>query len=103
MKLLTKEILKKFPPIGGTEGVPVQEKVVIAKFFDPSGSWTWYAVEYDGEDQFFGLVDGFEPEWGYYSLSELQSIKGRFGLGIESDLYFGNPKVKDVPALKGKV
>ena len=103
MQLLTKELLKEFPKIGATEQIPAEEKVVIAKFFDPSGSWTWYAVEYDGEDQFFGLVDGFELEWGYFRLSELQSIKGRFGLGIERDLYFGHPKIKDVPALQGRV
>ena len=45
-------------------------------------------LEFDGEDEFFGLVDGFERELGYFSLSELQAFRGRFGLGIERDLYF---------------
>ncbi|MBU2009588.1 MAG: DUF2958 domain-containing protein [Chloroflexi bacterium] len=103
MQLLTKELLKQFPEIGATEKIPAEEKEVVAKFFDPTGSWTWYAVEFDGKDQFFGLVDGFELEWGYFSLSELQSIKGAFGLGIERDLYFGHPKIKDVPALQGRL
>ena len=106
MQLLTKGILEKFPKLGATEKTPAEEKVVVAKFFDPCGSWTWYAVEggAEGEDyHFFGLVDGFELEWGYFSLSELKSVKGPLGLGIERDLYFGHPKIKDVPALKGRV
>jgi len=104
MQLLTKELLKQFPEIGATEKTPAEEKVVVAKFFQPWGSWTWYAVEYDGEDQFFGLVDGFELEWGYFSLKELQSITAFGGaLGIERDLHFGHPKIKDVPALQGRL
>ncbi len=103
MELLTKELREKFPKLYATERVPAEEKVVIAKFFQPWGSWTWYAVEFDGEDRFFGLVDGFELEWGYFSLSELQSIEGPGGLRIERDLYFGHPKTKDIPALQGRV
>ena len=38
--------------------------------------------------KFFGLVQGFETEWGYFVLSELESVRGPFGLGIERDLYF---------------
>jgi hypothetical protein len=44
---------------------------------------------------FYGYVSihgDFCDEWGYFSLSELESIKcPPFGLGIERDLYF-NPK-----------
>jgi len=35
------------------------------------------------------LVDGYEKELGYFSLEELESVKGSFGLGIERDRYFG--------------
>ena len=86
MKLLTKEILKRLPALYSQENNP--DPIVQVKFFDPCGSWTWYATEFDGKDIFFGLVDGFEKELGNFSLSELQSYKGRFGLGIERDLYF---------------
>jgi len=39
-----------------------------AKWFTPwtPGGWTWYAVEYDGEDRCFGLVAGHEVELGYF-------------------------------------
>lgn len=58
------------------------------KFFTPDSNWTWYASEFDGEDIFFGLVAGFEIELGYSSLSELQSVRGPWGLAIERDLHF---------------
>jgi hypothetical protein len=115
MKLLTKEIEKKIPPLYSTENTPLEEKKIAVKFFDPCGSWTWYAVEAsavtpEGEYKkltecpeneredviFFGLVDGFEKEWGNFSLNELKSVKGPLGLGIERDLYFDNKTIADV-------
>jgi len=41
------------------------------------------------------LVSGFENEWGYFSLEELQSVKKP--LPIERDLFFENKKIKDLP------
>lgn len=102
MQLMTKEIREKLPKLYATEDVPTGEKVCVVKFFQPWGSWTWYAVEFDGEDRFFGLVDGFELEWGYFSLQELQGISGPAGLGIERDLYFGMPKMSEISALKDR-
>ena len=58
------------------------------KFFTPDSNWTSYASEFDGEDIFLGLVAGFEVELGYFSLSELQSVRGPWGLPIERDLHF---------------
>ena len=103
MQLMTQEIRDKFKAVGSQEKKELGEQIVIVKFFDPTGSWTWYATEFDGEDIFFGLVDGFELEWGTFSLSEMQSVKGRFGLGIERDLYFGMPLMKDVSRLKDRL
>ena len=97
MMLLTKEIRNKIPALRETDGQG-DDAIVQVKFFDPTGSWTWYAVEgepildEDGNEvdfHFFGLVKGFENELGYFSLNELASVRGRFGLGIERDMYFG--------------
>jgi hypothetical protein len=88
MKLLTKDILKKLPAQGSTIG---QGKDAIAqvKFFTPDSNWTWYAVEYNPDAKmFFGLVDGFEKELGYFGLEELEQIRGPMGLNLERDLYF---------------
>ena len=93
MKLLTQAILKRLPKLYSQENV--EDPVVQVKFFDPCGSFTWYALEFDGKDLFFGKVVSSlcpEGELGYFSLSELKSIKTKpFGLGIERDLYF-DPK-----------
>jgi hypothetical protein len=97
MKLLTKELEKEFPPLYANENKKPEEIKIIAKFFDPTGSWTWYATEFDPETRnFFGFVRGFENELGYFNLNELQSVKGRFGLGIERDLYFGDHTLAEV-------
>lgn len=68
------------------------------KFFDPCGSWTWYVQDWDGSDICFGYVVGDFPEWGSFSLSELASVKGRLGIGIEVDTGFRPTKTEEVLA-----
>jgi hypothetical protein len=87
MKLLPQEIREILPPLYSQEDKN-GKAVVYAKYFCPSSSWTWYATEFDGQDTFFGLVEGFEKELGYFNLSELESITGPMGLPIERDLYW---------------
>jgi hypothetical protein len=86
MKLITEEIRKTLPPLYANENE--KDPIARVKFFTPWTSWTWYATEFDGEDLFFGLVDGFEAELGYFSLAELESVTGPGGLRIERDLHF---------------
>lgn len=103
MKLLTKELLNRFSKVGSQEKIPTNDKIIIAKFFNPSGAGTWYATEYDPETrEFFGYVSIFgdyNDEWGYFSLDELESIKGMFGLGIERDISFGEKKFSEIKNL----
>ncbi len=87
MKLLTKEIRRRLPPLYGQEGKG-GDAVVYVKFFTPDSGWTWYVTEFSGEDTFFGLACGFEKELGYFSLSELESVRGPMGLLVERDLYW---------------
>ena len=87
MQLLTKEIRKHLPPIGSQDGKGAKA-VAYVKFFTPDSSWTWYATEFDGQDTFFGLVEGQEKELGYFSLAELQGVRGPMGLPIERDLHW---------------
>jgi hypothetical protein len=86
MELLTKELREQLPPLYAQEHKT--DPLVICKFFTPDSIWTWYALEFDGEDIFFGLVIGFEQELGYFSLSELQAARGPLGLSVERDLHF---------------
>ena len=88
MKLLTKELEAKLPPLYSQDGKG-DEAIALVKFFTPDSSWTWYATEYDPNERvFFGLVDGLEKELGYFRLDELESVKGPLGLSIERDIYF---------------
>ncbi len=97
MELLTKDLKARLPKLGSQEGKDPSNVKVIVKFFDPTGSWTWYAIEgeqrEDGDWEFFGLVRGFEAELGYFTLNELRhakdGLKGLQALPIERDLHFG--------------
>jgi hypothetical protein len=88
MKLLTEEIRRRLPKLGATGDTPLQDRIAQVKFFTPDAGWTWYAVEFDGADTFWGYVIGAEREFGAFTLSELESVEGPFGLRVERDLYF---------------
>ena len=85
--LLTDQLRNKLPKLYECEEQGLNALAQV-KFFTPDSNWTWYASEFDGKDTFFGLVSGFEVELGYFSLSELQSLRGPLGLPIERDLHF---------------
>ena len=87
MKLINAEIINTLPKLYEQDGKGL-DAIAYIKFFTHDSNWTWYVTEFDGKDTFFGLVDGFEKELGYFSLSELKSVKGPLGLKIERDLYF---------------
>ena len=97
MKLMTKELRRTIPSLYTTENAP--DPMVHAKFFTPDSSWSWYVLEFDGEDLFFGLVVGHETELGYFSLAELKSVRGPLGLPIERDMYFESQSLSKVRAL----
>ena len=101
MKLLTKEILNKFPKLGETDGKDPKDVKIIVKFFTPDSNWTWFLTEYNGEDTFFGYVKEQFDELGYVSLSELQSVRGPMGLPVERDMYFGDHTLQEV--MDGKI
>ncbi len=60
------------------------------KLFTPDSQWTWYIIELCKKDKStcYGYVQGFDSELGYFSLKELESIKGPLGLTVERDLFF---------------
>lgn len=96
MKLITNELATKIPKLYETERVPLPEKVAHVKLFHPASSWTWYVMEYDGQDTCFGLVAGQETEFGYFSLQELSELQV-CGLPIERDMCFRPTQVQDLP------
>ena len=94
MKLITEEIKRVLPKLYEQDGKG-WNAIAYIKFFTPDSNWTWYVTEFDGKDIFFGLVDGFEKELGYFFLSELQNVTGPLGLKIERDLYYKPTKLKN--------
>lgn len=94
MKLLTQELRNRIPPLYAVEHDA--DPMVQAKFFTPWSHWTWYAIAFDGNDIFFGFVDGDVPELGYFSLAELEGIQGPLGLRVERDLYFTPCRLSEV-------
>lgn len=87
-QLLPGFIRKALPRYEAIRDLPTEELVAQVKFFYPDFGWTWYGIAYDGEDLFFGLVDGFEKELGDFALSELLTTRGKLGCAIERDRYF---------------
>ncbi|NGO54520.1 DUF2958 domain-containing protein [Allomesorhizobium camelthorni] len=89
MILITDELCARLLANGATE--TETDHVPVVKLFDPTGPATWLLTELDDDgDTLFGLCDlgfGF-PELGSVSLAELESVKGRLGLGIERDVHF---------------
>ncbi|MBI5928745.1 MAG: DUF2958 domain-containing protein [Chloroflexi bacterium] len=86
-ELLPDTIREQLPKLYANEKLGL-DALALVKFFSADSGWTWYASEYDGEDVFFGLVVGYEIELGYFSLSELQEVRGPLGLPIERDRFY---------------
>lgn len=100
MKLITKQIEKRLEryPLYSQDGKG-RNATIICKFF--LARWTWYVLEAqkqsNGDYLFFGIVDnGHEREMGYFSLSELESLKIWGCVKVERDIYFDPVKVADL-------
>ena len=94
MMLLTKHLRRQLPPLSSQEHVA--DPLIVCKFFTPDAGWTWYAIEFDGEDLFFGYVVGPCPELGYFRLSELETVRGALGLPVERDRGFQPCRLSEV-------
>jgi len=96
MKLLTKSLISRFPPLESTDNIHPEKIKVICRFFLPGTHWSWYPTEYDGFSTFFGLVEGDCTELGYFTLEELRQRKGPFMARVERDRFFSTCKLADL-------
>ena len=102
MKLLTKKLIKSIPSLYEQDGKGSNALAYI-KLFTPDANFTWYITEYDSNEKLcFGLIDGIERELGYFSLNEIEQIKGPMGLEVERDVSFQPTKLKDLGFDYGK-
>ncbi len=97
MKLMTKELEEKFKkyPLYSQDGKGKDAEIVV-RYFNPYGRGTWLITEgeqqEDGDWLFFGYCHIFCWEWGYVTLSELESVGY-----IERDFSLkGNTKIIDL-------
>jgi len=97
--LLPDNVRQQLPPLYAQE--KVKDPIVYAKFFFPGSHLTWYATEFDGEDEFFGWVYGDFPEMGYFSLSEMESVQVA-GLRTQCDQSFQPTRLSIVKASHGE-
>lgn len=100
MKLITKAIENKLAkyPLYSQDGKRGEADVIVKFFF---GAWTWYVLEgekrEDGDYEFYGIVENqYGAEYGYFTLSQLASVK-KWGIPVvERDRYFDKKKVSDL-------
>ncbi len=86
-KLIPDALLSSIPNLYETEGS--LNPMCHVKLFTPDSNWTWYIIEVSKSDlTCYGYVQGLDSELGYFSLTELESVRGPLGLGIEIDMSF---------------
>mgnify|MGYP003649418414 FL=1 len=63
--------------IGSTDGIPEDEKSIMSVLTSDMMRWSWtiHEAEFQGDDMiFFGRVNGFASELGYFSWEELAEV-----------------------------
>lgn len=90
--LVSREARVNLPAIGSTDGEGFAALAQV-KLFCPSGRYTFFVTEFDGDDLLYGWcvspLGADCDEWGYASLAELAAIRlPQFGQmpAIERDL-----------------
>ncbi len=95
-KLIPDDLISTIPDLYSTEDE--EDPICHIKLFTPDANWTWYITELsvsDG-DTGFGYVVGLESELGYFSLSEIEAVRGHLGLPVERDLGFTPTRLSEV-------
>lgn len=98
MTLITKQLEKELAkyPLYSQDGKG-EDAVVVCKFF--LQGYTWYVLEaekVDDDYEFYGIIAGQYTEYGYFTLSQLESVTGQWGMRVERDRGFNPTKVKDL-------
>ena len=87
MELIPKELRDTIPKLYETEDQ--KDPLVYCKLI--IDGWTWLILEMSIDDDVcFGYVISpfCSGELGYFSLVEIQEVKGSLGIGVERDLSF---------------
>ena len=95
-KLIPDDLISTIPDLYSTEDE--EDPICHIKLFTPDANWTWYITEFsiDDNDTCFGYIVGLESELGYFSLAEIEAIRGQLKLPVERDLGFIPTKLSEV-------
>lgn len=94
--MLTAADRRKLPELYSQDGKGL-DQIAYVKYFSPYSNWTWYATEFDGEDTFFGYVQGHDNEFGYFSLTELSNTFTPFKVPlVERDKSFRPTRLREI-------
>lgn len=87
-ELMPRDVAATVPRLYATESEA--EPLARVKLFSCLNGWTWYVTEYDPvTGDAFGLVQGFETEWGYFSVREMEELNRSKGFNVvERDEWF---------------
>lgn len=77
-QLMTEEIAKTVPRLYEQDGA--EDPTVYAHYFSCVNGWDWWLLEFDGTDEAFGLVEGYDDELGYFSIKEMAELNRQMGL-----------------------
>lgn len=82
-EMMTEELGEKMPGFHETEDASDEETYVTAHWFSVATGWDWFGIEYDeGAREVYGLVSGFEVEFGYFSLDEFEQVNESKGYEV---------------------
>lgn len=97
--LIPKDLLGTIPKLYETEDI--DDPICHIKLFTPDANFTWYIIEVSiDKDHCYGYTKGFENELGYFSLKEIEDIKGPLGLSVEKDSSFKPTKLSEIRKIR---
>jgi len=85
-KTIDRQLFKQY-----SLGSDLSKQEVVVKIFNPTGAGNWFILNSDPQDPdyLWAIVDlGYGAEVGSVSRNDLETYRGRFGLGFERDLGF---------------
>ena len=94
--LIPQELLDTLPNLYDTE--ETTDPLCQVKLFTPDTNWTWYIIEFSEEDTdtCYGYVQGLENELGYFSLEEVENVRGALNLPVERDIHFNPTRLSEI-------
>ncbi len=94
--LIPESVLKTIPPLYSQENKN-GDAIAYVKLFTPDSHFTWYILEIDDDNNLcFGYVVADFNEYGYFTLLELESLRGPLNMRVERDIYFNPTRIADI-------